>query len=105
MTKHRMEFGPARREGKPRNPGTGAENAPEHFFRIAQWAALKGGSFTAAELHERFGIGESTCFRYLRAWRKVFGKPGLVVRRKKEAKGGEPAVPAKVSLADLLKAR
>lgn len=84
---------------------TGASNLPEHFFRIAQWAMNRGGTFTGRELHDKFGICISTSYRYAKAWREVWNGQGPGIRPKKKiappASVDTPS-PAKVDLARLL---
>lgn len=83
---------------------TGASNAPEHFFRIAQWAMNRGGTFTGRDLHEKFGICMSTAYRYAKAWRDTFQAQTPAIRHPTKVKPtpAPPPSPPKVDLARLL---
>jgi hypothetical protein len=85
---------------------TGANNAPEHFFRIAQWAMNRGGTFTGRELHEKFGICMSTAYRYAKAWRDIWGGKTAAIRNptpnKVQPKPAAAPSPTKVDLSRLL---
>lgn len=41
--------------------------------KVTRWALMRGGTFKAMELKERFGCSRPMAYAYWRAWVQVFG--------------------------------
>lgn len=76
--------------------------SPLKMLKVARWALLRGGTFTALELRARFGTSKCMAYDYTRYWRQVFGTEPPPRARKGGVKQGTTEVPEPINLDSLL---
>jgi hypothetical protein len=77
------------------------------MLKVTRWALLRGGTFTATELQDRFATTKSMAYTYTYAWRAVFGKapPLRAHPHRAQAVDGAPGngqSPKRIDLSTLL---